>query len=92
MNALPLLGIEVRHSDGEPILALNEEDTTPKVASINLVSAVSILSQKGCVVCARISVPDTTLGDHDVPFEPNHKVLDPLEVNVDGITSHFEGW
>ena len=84
MNAILLLGIEVLHCDGEPILILaknlvsrTESAESTKSARINLVDAVSILAQKGRVVRARVSSTETVFSDYGVLFEPNHKVLDP---------------
>lgn len=83
MNAIPLLGIEVNHSDGEPILVLDKEMPAPNdTAQVNLVGAVTIPAQKGRIVTARISSPETEFGDRDVLFEPNHKILDTLGINV----------
>ena len=71
MNAIPLLRIEVKHSDGEPILVL-DQNTPAESARVNLVGAVSIPAQKGKIVRARISSPESGFNDRDVLFEPNH--------------------
>ena len=81
MNAIPLLGIEVKHSDGEPILVL-DQNTPTESARVNLVGAVSIPAQKGKIVRSRISSPESDFNDRDVLFEPNHKILDILGINV----------
>ena len=84
MNVIPLLGIEIRHCDGEPILILDEEKAPqkPDVARVSLVSAVPIPPQKGRVVQARVSPFNGVFADQEVLFEPNHECLDPLGVSV----------
>ena len=78
MNALPLLGIEVRQSNGTLILPSelkpgNSSRTT--ISRISLLTSAVVPSHKGCVVHAEICNPDMALSDGDFLFEPNQKVL-----------------
>ena len=77
MNALPLLGIEVRQSNGTLILPSelkpgNSSRTT--ISKISLLTSAVVPSHKGCVLHAEICNPDMALSDGDFLFEPNQKV------------------
>ena len=79
-----------RSPSQKPILVLPKKNSVPgtetsestKSAKVNLVGAVSIPTQKGHVVRARVSSAETVFSYHGVLFEPHHKVLDPLGINV----------
>ena len=79
MNAIPLLGIEVRHCDGTQILPLEQETDdppTPAVCSVSLLTSTVIGLHKGCVIRAQSSHPNVTLTDGDFLFEPSQKVME----------------
>ena len=90
MNAIPLLGIKVLHHDGEPIVSPDPETdqenadlantSRPECATstVSLVTSVALPSQKGCIVRARVSSPNTST--HELLFEPNRESLDALGV------------
>ena len=82
MNAISLLGIKVRHCDGEPILFLDEEKLPSGVVTVNLICATSIPAQAVRIVRARMSVPGTLCNKKTLIFEPCHEVLDPLRLSA----------
>lgn len=82
MNAIPLLGIEVRHHDGEPILFLDKKELPSGSVTVNLVGATSIPAQAGRIVRAKLSVPGALSSRGTVLFEPCHEILEPLGLNV----------
>ena len=53
MNVIPLLGIEVRHCDGEPILLLDQKELSSGAVTVNLISATSVPAQTGRIVYER---------------------------------------
>ncbi len=55
MNVIPLLGIRVVRSTGKPVLS-----HVPDIATVSLVKSVTLPSQKGRVLKARITCPDYT--------------------------------
>jgi len=66
MNVLPLLGIEVRHSDGTQLLPVKQKTNDlhkSAVSTISLLTSTVIPSHKGCVLQAQSSCPDVILSD-----------------------------
>ena len=75
MNAIPLLGISVVRSNGDVMLSsLPAESDTAKV---NLVEAVTLPSQRGRILKAKVMC-----SAKDLLFEPDHEILAPLGVNA----------
>lgn len=76
MNAIPLLGIEVKHGSGMqllPVEALTDTFAVPVISTVNLLTSTAIPSHKRCVMQVQSS-PD--ISDGEFLFEPNHKVLE----------------
>ena len=64
MNALPFLGIEVRHSNGIQILPSGqkpENPLKPAVSKVSLLISTVVPSHKGCVLPVGATSPDVTL-------------------------------
>ena len=59
INAIPVLGISVLQSDGKPVLSHipSSSPSEPEVATVSLVESVTLPSQKGCVLKARVCSP-----------------------------------
>ena len=71
MNVIPHLGIKVTRANGEVMCSL--PNSMPDSARVSLVTSVSIPSNRGCCVKAKVS----RIGDSsDVLFEPRHDILD----------------
>ena len=73
INAISLLGIEVRHCDGTQILPLEQETgdpPTPAVSNISLLTSTVIPSHKGCVLQVQSSHLNVTLTDGDFLSKP----------------------
>ena len=78
MNAIPLLGISVVRSNEDVMLSsLPAESDTAKV---NLVEAVTLPSQRGRILKAKVMCP--VKSQKDLLFEPDHEILAPLGVNA----------
>ena len=95
INAIPLLGISVIQGGGKPILPSAQEDVfESEVATVSLVESVTIPSQKGCMLRARLSTPAPKC--KGLLFEPEHAALEPLGVNayesVVGVDENGELW
>jgi hypothetical protein len=78
MNALPLLGIEVRLSNGTQILPSEQKlgnHAKPAVSKVSLLTSAVVPSHKGCALPAVATNPDVALSDGDFLFEPNQKAL-----------------
>ena len=78
MNALPLLGIEVRLSNGTQILPSEQKPdnpTKPAVSKVSLLTSAVIPSHEGCALPAVATNPSVALSDGDFLFEPNQKAL-----------------
>ena len=58
INAIPVLGISVLQSDGKPVLShIPSSPSEPEVATVSLVESVTLPSQKGRVLKARVCSP-----------------------------------
>ena len=85
MNVIPLLGIEVRHSDGTQLLPVEQKaDDLPEpvVSTISLLTSTVIPLHRGCVLRAQSSHPDVVLSDGEFLFEPSQKVLEGHGLSV----------
>ena len=77
MNAIPHLGIKVTRANGEVLCDQPEGDL--RIARVSLLSAVSIPSNRGCCLEAKV---DNVPGGTDILFEPKHEVLKGFGVSM----------
>ena len=78
MNAISSLGIHVVRSTGEALLPASQDE--PLVATVNLLSSITIPSQSGHIVKAQLFQSNAGMGD--LLFEPCHNLLAPLGVSA----------
>ena len=82
MNALLPLRVQVVHHDGKPLLNVKQDETDERVLKVNLVSAVTLPSQKDCVVQAEVLATNVDSNVDGMLFEPNHEALNSLGLEL----------
>ena len=79
MNAIPLLGIQIHHSDGHQVLLPKSNQTHASectTSRVNLIMSTVLPSHKGRVVRAQVAIPDVPLLDGEFLFEPSPGMLE----------------
>ena len=80
INAIPLLGLSILQGDGTPVLSHGQNSNASEVATVSLIESVTLPSQKGRMMRAKVLSPVDS--GKDLLFEPDHNLLTPLGVDA----------